>query len=404
MNKRKILSVSEVSSIIQSTLEDNVVLSDLWIRGEISNFKKHTAGHLYFSIKDENSNIRAVMFKSRAWRINFTPQNGMDCLLRGYVSIYPKETMLQLYVEEIIPAGVGLQQLALEELKKKLQKKGYFAPERKRPLPFLPAAIGVITSPVGAAIRDINKVVQRRYPGMPIVLYPALVQGEKAAETIAKGIKELARYKDIDVIIVTRGGGSSEDLSVFNTELIAEVIFNCPKPVISAVGHEVDFSITDLVADVRAATPSMAGELAVPVKAELIEGLNKYKRRFEYLLQSRLEKEKIRLAYLANSGVMKNPQRWLNLYRDDLASYETKLINNMNELVKKKNHSLEVLSEKLQTLSPLAILSRGYSICKAKNGQIIAEMKQVEIDELVQVQLYSGSLECLVTGKGDLCE
>lgn len=400
MNKRKILSVSEVSNIIQNTLEDNVVLSNLWINGEISNFKKHTAGHLYFSVKDEKSNIRAVMFKSRACRMNFSPQNGMDCLLRGYVSIYPKENMLQLYVEEIIPAGIGLQQIALEELKKKLHKKGYFAQGRKRSLPFLPKAIGVITSPVGAAIKDINKVIGRRYPGMPIILYPALVQGEKAAETIAQGIKKLSLNEDVDIIIVTRGGGSSEDLSVFNSEDIADAVFNCAKPVISAVGHEIDYTITDMVADVRAATPSMAGELAVPMKQELTDMLDKYGQRLQYSLRSRLEKEKIRLAYLENTGVMKNPQRWLDLYRDELAIKESNLISYMNNLSKKKKHSLEVLAEKLQTLSPLGILSRGYSICKDKNETIITDEKQIEIEDIVNVQLYSGNLKCIVTEKG----
>ena len=290
MNK-KIYSINELSLLIKGIMDNHPVLSALWVRGEITNFKRHSSGHLYFSLKDEHSNIRAVMFRSRAMKLKFMPRDGLDCLVRGYISLYPKETSLQFYAEEIIPAGEGLQSIALAELKEKLQKKGYFSPERKKPLPHLPRGVGVVSSPVGAAIRDISRVINRRYPGMPIILYPTLVQGEKAAETVAEGIRILNEREDLDVIIVARGGGSTEDLYVFNSEIVADAVFHSTKPVVSAIGHEIDFTVTDLVADLRAATPSMAGELVVPVKVELEQMLTKQKGRLFHLLKIRLDKE-----------------------------------------------------------------------------------------------------------------
>lgn len=399
MNRKRIYSVSEVASLLQSTIENVPELAQLWVRGEISNFKRHSAGHLYFSLKDTNSSLKSVMFKSRAWSLKFLPKDGMDCLVRGYISLYPRDVMVQLYVEEIVPAGVGLQHLALEEIKRKLQEKGYFASERKRPLPYIPRGIGVVSSPTGAAIRDIHQVVQRRYPGMPVVLFPALVQGEKAARTVADGIRALGLYDGVDVVIVARGGGSVEDLSVFNTEVVAEAVFTCPKPVISAVGHEIDYTVTDLVADVRAATPTAAGELAVPVKGELQKSLAEYKDRLTQSLQGRLERERIRLGYLMEAGVMKTPQRWLRGYQEGLVKQEVMLFDLLESLLQEKRHKLQLVSEKLQALSPLDILARGYSICKDRKGQIIRAVAQVEIDDKIDVQLKEGRLECLVTGK-----
>ncbi|MCR4442236.1 MAG: exodeoxyribonuclease VII large subunit [Peptococcaceae bacterium] len=397
----RILKVSDLAALLQKMLDDRPELSNLWVRGEISNFKKHAAGHLYFSIKDEKAAVRAVMFKSRAWSLNFLPRDGMDCLVRGYVSLYPREVMVQFYVEEIIPAGIGLQHLALEEIKKKLQEKGYFAPERKRPLPFLPRGLGVVTSPTGAAIRDIHHVVQRRYPGMPVILYPALVQGDKAAQEVAEGLRMLGAREDIDVIIVARGGGSMEDLGVFNTETVAEAVFKSPKPVISAVGHEIDYTITDLVADVRAATPTAAGELAVPVKDELFKALDKSREKLYHVLQNRLERERMRLGYLAGSGALNSPARWLRNYQEELAKQEVLLFDLLDGYLRNKRHELQVASGKLQSLSPLDTLARGFSICKDKNGRVVFRASQVELNETVGIQLFSGRLECVVTKKED---
>lgn len=404
MKKPRVYSVAELSQVVQRTIDNQPLLGDLWVRGEIANFKKHSSGHCYFSLKDKNSNIRAVMFRSRAWKLNFLPKDGMDCLVRGYISVYPRDTMLQLYAEEIIPAGVGLDFLALEELKKKLQLKGYFAPEHKQKLPFLPKGIGVVTSPVGAALRDINKVIRRRYPGMPLILYPATVQGEKAVDPIVEGIQRLNAREDIDVIIVARGGGSVEDLYVFNSEAIADAIFTATKPVISAIGHEIDFAITDLVADVRAATPSMAGELAVPVKAELIEGLNKLQDRLSYGLANRVEKERTKLAFFAETGVMKRPERWVDNYRERLAQLEFQLFKQMDKFYQQKAQTFRVSVSKLQALSPLSTLARGYSICKNIEGSIINNSQGCEIGDKLDIQLYQGKLACVVTGKEDYHE
>ncbi|MDD2432087.1 MAG: exodeoxyribonuclease VII large subunit [Clostridia bacterium] len=398
MNK-KIYSISELSSFIKRIMDNHPVLSSLWVKGEITNFKHHSSGHLYFSLKDEKSNVRAVMFRSRAQKLNFKPRDGLDCLVRGYISLYPKETALQLYVEEIVPAGIGLQSIALAELKEKLQKKGYFAPERKKPLPRLPKGIGVVSSPVGAAIRDISRVVRRRYPGMPVILYPTLVQGEKAVETVVEGIKTLNGRDDLDVIIVARGGGSAEDLHVFNSELVAEAIFNSVKPIVSAIGHEIDFTIADLVADVRAATPSMAGELVVPVKAELVEMLNKEKERLFHLMYTRLDKEKMRVSYLAEMSVLKRPERWLDKYGDELSKLEERLEICSEGLLNTYQQKLSLIAGKLQSLSPLATLARGYSICKDERGAILTDVRKVALQEKITIQLYCGSLQCNVLEK-----
>lgn len=399
MNKSRIYSVSELAVMLQKMIDGQPQLADLWIRAEISNYRKHTTGHLYFALKDEKSTIRAVMFKSRAMNLKFMPQDGMDCLVRGYVSLYPRDVMVQFYAEEIIPAGTGLQYLALEELKKKLQAMGYFAAERKRALPFLPRGIGVVTSPVGAAIRDIQKIVWRRYPGMPMILYPALVQGERAAETVAAGVRTLGRRDDLDVVIVARGGGSVEDLSVFNTEVVAEAVFTCPKPVISAIGHEIDYSITDLVADLRAATPSAAGELAVPVKAEVSAKLDKMEEKLYHILRNRLEREQMRLGYLAEAGIMKNPGRWLAEFQEESAVKEIALCDCINGLYREKRAELQALTAQLHALSPLATLARGYSISRDDSGRVLTGPEQVDLNDNIEVLLYSGKLGCVVIRK-----
>ena len=400
MNK-KIYSINELSLLIKGVMDNHPVFSGLWVRGEITNFKHHNSGHFYFSLKDEQSNIRAVMFRSRAMKLKFMPRDGLDCLVRGYISLYPKETSLQFYAEEIVPAGEGLQSIALAELKEKLQKKGYFSPERKKLLPHLPRGVGVISSPVGAAIRDISRVIKRRYPGMPIILYPTLVQGEKAAETVAEGIRILNDREDLDVIIVARGGGSTEDLYVFNSEIVAEAVFQSAKPVVSAIGHEIDFTVTDLVADVRAATPSMAGELVVPVKTELEQMLVKQKSRYFHLLKTRLDKEYMRLSYLAEMSILNRPERWLDKYRDELSKNEEHLILCSENLLNTKQQRLALIAGKLNSFSPLDTLARGYSVCKNARGEILTDAKKVALQEKIEIQLYSGSLQCEVLGKGE---
>ncbi|HHX96444.1 MAG TPA: exodeoxyribonuclease VII large subunit [Clostridia bacterium] len=395
----KIFKVSELSAFIKHLLDNHPVLSSVWVRGEIANFKHHSSGHLYFSLKDEQSNVRVVMFRSRARNLNFKPENGLDCLVRGYISLYPRETALQLYAEEIVPAGIGLQSIALAKLKEKLQKKGYFAPERKKPLPLLPQGIGIISSPVGAALQDISKVVWRRYPGMYLLLYPALVQGEGAVEDVVQGIKVLNTREDIDLIIIARGGGSAEDLQAFNSELIATAIFNSTKPVVSAIGHEIDLTIADLVADLRAATPSMAGELVVPVRVELENNLIKKKERLHHLINTRLDKEKMKLSYLAEMSLLKRPERWLDQYREGLAKLADRLNNCGDFLINNNQQQLALVAGKLQSLSPLATLARGYSICKHENGDLLINANQVKIAEKILVQLHQGLLKCSVLQK-----
>ena len=391
----KIFSVSELAVMLQKLIEEQPHLSSLWLRAEISNFKKHPAGHLYFSLKDERSSIRAVMFKSRAVHQKFLLRDGMDCLVRGYISLYSRDVMVQFYAEEIIPAGTGIQYLALEELKKKMQSKGYFAVERKRTLPFRPGDWRGYSPQ--ARHRDIQKLCGGAAVCRLSCTRPGA--GEKAADTVAAGIKALGGRDDLDVVIVARGGGSVEDLAVFNTEVVAEAVFNCPKPVISAIGHEIDYTITDLVADLRAATPSAAGELAVPVKAEIINQLDKLEEKLYHVLRNRLEKEQMRLGYLAEAGIMKNPGRWFLEFQEELARKEAALGDCIDGLYRGRKQDLQALSAQLHALSPLATLARGYSISRDGLGRVLLDSEQVDINDEIEVLLYSGRLGCVVIKK-----
>jgi exodeoxyribonuclease VII large subunit len=290
--------------------------------------------------------------------------------------------------------------MALNELKEKLQKKGYFAVERKKPLPLLPKGIGVVSSPVGAAIKDIGKVMKRRYPGMPIILFPTLVQGEKAVDTVVEGIRHLNEREDIDVIIVARGGGSSEDLNVFNSEKVADAVFNSSYPIVSAIGHEIDFTITDMVADVRAATPSMAGELVVPVKDDLIKMLEKQNERLHNIINARIDRERMRLTYLSETGFLKRPERWLNQYRDEISKKEEQISSSLNKLLIYHSNTLSIIAGKLHSLSPLATMARGYSICTDQKGEVLTSSENINLREIVNVRLYTGSIRCEVLEKG----
>jgi len=392
----QIYTVSEVAGIVKSALDREPVLAKLWVRGEITNYKRHSSGHLYFSIKDSETVIKAVMFKGNAVKLNFEPANGQDCFFRGYVGLYPKETQLQFYADTMLPAGIGEEAMALEALKKALQAKGYFAVERKRKIPHLPKAVGVVSSPTGAVIRDIQKVVWRRYPGMPILLYPAAVQGKEAVETIVRGLKAMDTAP-VDVVILARGGGSAEDLSAFNTEAVADAIFNCQKPVISAVGHETDVTIADLVADVRAATPSMAAELAVPVKAEILDYLDDLTQRLRHSLFRKLELCEQRLKRAAESTVMSQPARWLDPLRERLGRNEERLIMFMEQTIKDRQQLLYKEAARLEALSPLATMARGYSVCRNAEGKVIFYSNQVEIGDKVNIYLYQGQLDCVVS-------
>ena len=393
--KDQIYTVSQVAGLVHSALQREPALAQLWVRGEITNYKRHGSGHLYFSLKDTDTVIRAVMFKGHASKLNFEPVNGQDCFFRGYVGLYPRETQLQFYVEAILPAGIGEEALALEALKKLLQAKGYFAAENKKTIPHLPQAIGVVSSATGAVIRDIQKVLWRRYPGMPIFLYPAAVQGKEAVDSLVLGLRAMEEAP-VDVVIVARGGGSAEDLSAFNTEAVATAIFECSKPVISAVGHETDVTIADLVADLRAATPSMAAELAVPIKDELLRALTDREERLRSSLLRQLDRSEERLQRAIGSVALDQPLRWLDPKRERLQRAEEKLLQQIERIIQDKHGILQKEAARLNALSPLATLGRGYTVCRNAAGQVILQSDQVAIGEFLDLNLAKGRLKCQV--------
>lgn len=391
-----VYSVTQVAGLIQAAIHQAPELARLWVRGEITNYKRHSSGHLYLSIKDTETVIRAVMFRGHAGRLNFEPANGQDCFFLGYVGLYPKETQLQFYVEEILPAGVGEEAMALEALKKKLNAQGYFASDRKRQIPNLPLAVGVVSSPTGAVIQDIQKVLWRRYPGMPIYLFPAAVQGKEAVDSIVRGLQAMA-HAPVDVVILARGGGSTEDLSAFNSEQVADALFRCIKPVISAVGHETDVTLADLVADLRAATPSMAAELAVPIKQDLLRSLEDTALRLRGSLLRNLDRGNERLQRAGGSTVLVQPMRWLDPRRDQLLRLEERMLLHIHRIITEKQNLIQKEAGRLQALSPLATLSRGYAVCRTEAGDIVLKSSQVQIGEKMQVRLSEGSLLCQVT-------
>lgn len=390
-----IYTVSEVAALIQGAIRREPVLGQLWVRAELSNYKRHSSGHLYMTLKDRECALRAVMFKGQAVKLNFEPETGQDCFIHGYINLYPKETQVQMYIDQMIPAGAGEAALALEALKKELQGLGYFDSARKKALPNLPKAIGVISSPTGAVIRDIQKVIWRRYPGMPILLYPAAVQGKEAVETVVAGLTAMAEAP-VDVVIVARGGGSAEDMEAFNTKAVAQAVFSCPKPVISAIGHETDVTVADLVADVRAATPSMAAELAVPIKSEMEQRLLEQQQRLTSGLFRRMDASEERLQRSKESVVFASPMRLLDIHWDRLRRLDEKLQSAMEKAYSEKKNLLQQEAGRLQALSPLATLSRGYAVCRDIRKKIITSANQVELGEPIHLTLAKGELICKV--------
>jgi exodeoxyribonuclease VII large subunit len=396
----KIWTVAELSTEISRTLTENPDFSNCWVSGEISNYKNHRpSGHWYFTLKDEFSSIKAVMFRSRTERVRFTPQDGMKVLVRGSIRIYERDGNIQVYVDELQPSGVGALYLAFEQLKQKLAIEGLFEPERKRPIPKHPQKVGIVTSPTGAAIRDILKVMQRRNPQISWILAPAAVQGEQAPKEVAQAIARLNRQNKVDVIIVGRGGGSLEELWAFNTEEVARAIAMSGIPIISAVGHETDVTIADMVADLRAPTPSAAAELAVPVLQELKSNLIELESRLRIGMQAQLQAKRRKVEGLAKIGPLSNPFWRIDQNRQRIDALSDRLTQGMTRFVSDKNGILKLLATKLDLLSPLAILGRGYSLTFGPKGQILHRIQDINVGEQVQVRLNEGELHCAVLAK-----
>lgn len=416
MNK-EYLTVSQLTKYIKYKLDNDVNLREVYLKGEISNFKAHTRGHFYFTIKDEGSRINAVMFASSASKVKFTPEDGMKILVTGRISVYEATGGYQIYVNEMMEDGVGNLYVAFEQLKKKLASEGLFDEKFKKSIPKIPERVGVITASTGAAIRDIISTINRRFPLTEVILLPSLVQGEGAKEDIVRQIKRAEDY-NLDVLIVGRGGGSIEDLWAFNEEIVARAIFECTIPIISAVGHEIDFTIADFVADLRAPTPTGAAEIAVPNKTDVINYINQLNLRSRKAVGTILELKKKRLDNIKGHYILNNP---LDLYSAKIQKLDyltESLVKNYKVIIDKEKIKLNniktrplfsnplvilektkqkyaLLLSKLDTLSPLKTLERGYGIIKI-GDKAVTSIKDLKQDDLINIELKDGSKKAII--------
>ena len=393
---RRIFTISELTEEIKTILETNLYY--VWVEGEISNLRSPMSGHSYFTLKDEGAQIKAVIFKGQARFIKFKPADGLHAICRGMVSVYKERGEYQLILDYIEPKGIGALQLALEQLKEKLSKEGLFDTQRKRFLPLLPQNIGIVTSPTGAAIRDILKVFERRFANIGILIYPVRVQGIESAREISQGIRELNKTPGIDVIIIARGGGSQEDLWAFNEEIVARAIYDSKAPVVSAVGHEIDWTIADMIADLRAPTPSAAAEMVIRSKEEFKDRLTAITSQLGYCLRDIISDQRIFLHRLERGLI--DPSRRLKEIRlrlGDMVDRFTVAMSHSLEMVKK---DCQHLAERLNILSPLNILGRGYSITrKIPSMTVLHDSKDVQAGEDVNVILAKGEIFCRVYGR-----
>lgn len=436
------ITVKELTRYIKARLEQDTRLSDVWVRGEISNFTRHSSGHMYFTLKDADSRVKAIMFASYNQRLPFIPKDGTKVLAKGGISVYERDGQYQMYVTQMQPDGVGSLYLAYEQLKQRLEAEGLFAVHRKKTIPRFPRAIGVVTSPTGAAVRDIIITLQRRFPAIPVQLYPVLVQGTQAAPSIVKAIRRLNEAGEVDLLIVGRGGGSLEELWAFNEEAVARAIHASLIPVISAVGHETDFTIADFVADLRAATPTAAAELAVPHHMELRQQLAVEQERMRRALQRRLQESRERLARAQRSPYLLNPRKQLlepverldrlteqlgyrmnkrltkareasmglahRLARHDPGeqviyarrqsdALSRRLAAAIQSLMKDKQAGFDAALKQLDALSPLKVMQRGYSLVYNENETaLVKSIRHIQPGDLVKVRLADGRLDCHV--------
>ena len=390
-------TVSDLNNFIKNIFETNRTLSSVTVRGEISNFTNHRSGHLYFSLKDEDGQIRAVMFRSKAQTLKFMPESGMKVVVHGSVTVYPRDGSYQIYVSSMQPDGIGALYLAYEQLKERLANEGLFDAEHKLPLPAYPRRIGVITSPTGAAIRDIINVSGRRYPNADLYIYPALVQGAGAEEGLISALDYLDKSRLCDVIIIGRGGGSIEDLWAFNSEALARRIYSATTPVISAVGHETDFTICDFVADMRAPTPSAAAEIAVPDKRDLLMRIDSYNERLVKGLERKVERASEKLRHLEQRVDKRVLLERINGLRECVRVYSDKssvLVSNKIAILRE---NLGKNAGKANALSPLATLDRGYSIAQNQSGKIIKSASELKLGDSFKLTLSDGIVEGSVT-------
>lgn len=440
--EEKYLKISDLNEYIKAMFEENTFLRRIYLRGEISNFKNHTRGHLYFTLKDETSRISAVMFYNNALSLQFKPEDGMNVLVTGRISCYPAQGTYQIYVEKMEMDGIGNLYIEYEKLKKKLASEGLFDQKYKKTIPKYPKRIGIITASTGAAIRDILSTIKRRYPICETILFPSLVQGASAAPEIVRQIKKANEF-DLDVIICGRGGGSIEDLWAFNEEMVARAIFESKIPIISAVGHEVDFTIADFVADLRAPTPTGAAEMAVPTKLDTLNYINEKKSRLKTYIENTLKHKNTKLDHLKNNFILKNPMALyelkeqkldslleqatkqiknkltesensllllknnsilkepLRMYEKNRVSLETskiKATNLIKNILEKNKHKEEMMINTLKLVNPLNILDKGYSLV-TKEEKIIKDKEEINIEDKINIKLSKGELIAVVKEK-----
>lgn len=390
------LTVTEVNGYIKELLDLNPPLTDIYIKGEISNFKAHSTGHFYFTLKDEQSALKCVMFRANAYGISFRPENGMKVTAHGRISSFVRDGAYQLYCDSMEPEGVGSLYIAFEQLKKKLESEGLFSESAKKQLPKIPSRVGVVTSPTGAAVKDIINVCKRRFPYAEVIVYPALVQGDGAIESVSRGIEYFNREKNADVLIVGRGGGSIEDLWAFNSERVARAVFASEIPVISAVGHETDFTICDFVSDRRAPTPSAAAELAVPEINELKQKFLNIVSRESAILQRRFEYLRENLRRIESSKVLSSPLNTIEDRRMTVSALATRADELESSILERKKAELSAVSAALSALNPLSVLSRGYAAVFDKNGGVVKSINGIKADDKIELKLSDGSVSAIV--------
>jgi len=391
----RIFTVQEITRHIRQRLDEDEVLNDIYVKGELSNLTQPTSGHLYFTLKDEFSELRCVMFREKSIGLRFTPEDGMSVIVRGHISVYEKRGNYQLYVDEIQEEGIGALYRAFEQLKKRLKEEGLFDIAYKKPIPSFPRRIGIITSPTGAAVRDMLNITKRRFPHVHILLAPVAVQGEEAPWQIVNAIRLMNRVNaelmKIDVLVVGRGGGSIEELWAFNEETVAREIFSSEIPVISAVGHETDFTIADFVADRRAATPSEAAELVVPDNREIVRNLSSLELRMRQNVFKAVEFQRRKLESMEKNILFRKPTERINQYRQAIDEIKRNMLAEISHLVALHKKSLQAITGKLDALSPLAILERGYSICsRLPEGKVIRSVEDFSVGDALKILFSDG--------------
>lgn len=418
----KYLTVSAMTRYLKHKFDTDQNLRHVFLKGEISNFKAHTTGHMYFSVKDEASKINAIMFASSARKLNFVPADGMKVLLVGRISVYEATGNYQIYVEQMMEDGIGNLYVAFEKLKKQLASEGLFAPEHKKKIPKIPERVGIVTAATGAAIKDILSTIKRRYPICETILFPSLVQGDAAAEDIVRNIKLVQTY-DLDVLIIGRGGGSIEDLWPFNEEIVARAIYECPIPTISAVGHEIDYTIADFVADLRAPTPTGAAEIAVPNMVDLQKLLAQFRIRLNEGIYKKVNYQRLYLESVQNSFVLKNPMMMFDGKKQTLDYLleranqsvlkkvermrthmdhikQNYLLLHPEELYKEEKLKLGTLMDKLELVNPMNVLKRGYTLTYLED-HTIGNAEDLSVGDQVKIKFHDGTILSTVTGKED---